>query len=1173
MPLASRVASFTPLPGRHTGAFAKRAVALAIGCLSITSAPAIDFQFIYGDAEGTGFLDPVLGAQRQQRLADAAAVWGRLIMSSHGGETVVVQASFADYAPGSTILASASPNFFYSGFASRGPKFGDTNYPKALADHLNGGDLSTRHDITMKVNRATDFYYGSATPGPTQFDFISVAAHEIGHGLGFTSSFRQSGHYGVYGDGTYVEPFMLPEMLPKPYDRFLTLGAGGPGLLGLSSDAREAAMTGGNVFWSGANAIVGNGGNPVALAAPAMWNAGSSIGHLNDPATLMSASIGPGQVERTPSAVERGMLRDMGWTVSVSPSELAWTGAASNRIGQAANWASGIAPLPGDSLIFGAAAGSGTALDFGVTLYTLGRIIFTPDAPAYALNFASGTDTTFTGEGLVNRSSQAPALVLATGSVMAFENAAGAANASFRLAGGETTLVSNPPLDFYFARTAGAQVAFRDDASAANASFHVGGGAGNGGIKAQVIYSGSTNAADAVIFNEAGRAGPGILFEGRPTTQFGFGGETRFEDSANAGRARITNQGITTFTSQGTGGYTTFAGRSNAGNAVIENLGGEGFAVGGVTEFVDDASAGQATFTNRSGRAKGAGRTSFFGRSTADRATFTNTAGAGFGSGSDPGWLVFREFSNAGSATIVNQLGGRTEFFDDTDAGRATIRLAPLGASGGSLVFHQRATAGNANIIASARDPGANSSHVVIELTDQSSAGSATFRAEAGAAPFQLNFRGQSGAGSASFQDGADGQNRIEFYQSSSAGTATLRVAANGIIGLYDNASAAAATINTAGWLIASGNATLGSANITIAGNDATSNRIETLKVDQRASVADATIVLLGGSAPAARGAEMIIRNSGRAVDDRVGTATIAAFAGLNGGQGGSVALEVNLNAPGLRLITDGNGRFRMVPLFQSGNAGVLQVGSIEGSGRFEIDGGLGVEFTTGYLGTSTAVSGTIAGNFKQLSKVGNGTLSLDGMNTYTALTSVDGGALAVNGSIATDVVVNAGASLMGTGSVGGKVTVNAGGTLAPGLSPGTLLVGSLDLLEGSVLEMELGPDLRDLLVVAGDAFITGTLELELLGGYLPRSGDIVALFEVGGMQQGSFSKVLFPDLAPGFQYQFTMQEKTFAMVALNNALPVPEPGSGWLFVCGILTIGCWRLKAPCAKGRERSND
>ena len=64
------------------------------------------------------------------------------------------------------------------------------------------------------------------------------------------------------------------------------------------------------------------------------------------------------------------------------------------------------------------------------------------------------------------------------------------------------------------------------------------------------------------------------------------------------------------------------------------------------------------------------------------------------------------------------------------------------------------------------------------------------------------------------------------------------------------------------------------------------------------------------------------------------------------------------------------------------------------------------------------------------------GATTVIGTNTYTGLTTVNGGLLSVNGSIASDVTVNAGGTLGGNGTVG-NTTIN-GGALAPGNSIGT---------------------------------------------------------------------------------------------------------------------------------------
>jgi autotransporter-associated beta strand protein len=1135
----------------------------------MASTQALNFQFVYDDAAGTGFFDQVLGAQRRQSLSAAADVWGRLILSSYADEIVTVHASFVDYAAGSPVLAAASPVYYYSEFSSTSaPKFADTNYPKALANHLAGGNLSTRADITIKVNKAQPFNFGIGAPTAAQFDFISVAAHEIGHGLGFTGSFRQDGDYGVYGDGSHFD-VMLPEMLPKPYDQFLTLGRGGPSLLGLSGNNREAAMTSGNIFWSGANGIAGNGGSAPQLFAPSGWIDGSSISHSNDATAVMFPSFGLGDVRRTPIAAERGMMRDMGWTLSVFSSELNWSGASGSRqFSQAANWMGGVAPLPGDSLAFGAAGASSTNIDVDVALYSVGRMWFTAAAPAYTLNFLSGTDTTFTGAGIVNESAMAPTLKLATGSAMAFEELAKAGNANFVLAGGETRTVPTQT-SYYFDRKPGATIAMRMSSDAERGNFIVGGGAGNGGIKAQLSFHGATTAGDAVIFNGAGRAGEGDLYNGRPTIQFGFGGDTRFEDGSDAGRAHITNQGILSSASQGTGGYTTFAGSSSAANATVVNLGGDGYAVGGVTEFVDSASAGTASFTNYSGRFVGAGRTAFFGHSSADRASILNRASAtatSSGSGEDWGLTAFREFSTAGNATIVNEFLGRTEFFDDASASHATIRLAAASGSAGGLAFNDRATADGADIVSVLGSIAAGFARSTVIFRDASSAGSATFRVGAGGAALDVAFNDHSTAGNARFMGGPLGpsnRGQVLFSQFSDGGSASFTVGPEASVVFSDNSNAANAVLTVSnGFVVAGRNSSLGNARISVSGYDTVAGGAKTVQVYEGATLGNATIELGGGTTPNARGAELALENTQRAANERAGRATIIVHGGQNGGQGATASIAGAISAPGLRLMSESNGLIRLERQSYASQVQSYEVGSIEGSGRFEITG---VDFRTGALGTSTTVSGPISGIVQNFIKVGAGTLSLDGVNTYYGPTSVDAGVLAVNGSINGDVFVKSGAALQGSGNVGGKVTVSAGGILAPGNSPGTLHIGAFDLQPGGTLEMQLGASARDLLVIAGNASFTGTLSFESWGGWLAHAGDTITLFQVGGASQYSFSQVLFPDWAPGFQYRFADSGTGFQLVALNDAqaMPVPEPGSFALMLFGIAAIGAWRFK-PC---------
>jgi len=73
--------------------------------------------------------------------------------------------------------------------------------------------------------------------------------------------------------------------------------------------------------------------------------------------------------------------------------------------------------------------------------------------------------------------------------------------------------------------------------------------------------------------------------------------------------------------------------------------------------------------------------------------------------------------------------------------------------------------------------------------------------------------------------------------------------------------------------------------------------------------------------------------------------------------------------------------------------------------------------------------------------KIGAGTLTLTGNNSYDGGTTVSEGKLVVNGSISTSTtIVSSGATLGGSGTVG-ALTINAGGFVTPGNSPGILTV------------------------------------------------------------------------------------------------------------------------------------
>jgi autotransporter-associated beta strand protein len=163
------------------------------------------------------------------------------------------------------------------------------------------------------------------------------------------------------------------------------------------------------------------------------------------------------------------------------------------------------------------------------------------------------------------------------------------------------------------------------------------------------------------------------------------------------------------------------------------------------------------------------------------------------------------------------------------------------------------------------------------------------------------------------------------------------------------------------------------------------------------------------------------------------GNATLIANGGLNGGDGGQIAFDGNRTfastQPRVQLF--GNA----VLSIEKAKSESVQLGSLEGDGIVSLGG---KELIVGANDLNTTFSGTINGIHSgwALTKIGGGTLTLSGANTYTALTTVSEGTLVLantTGSATGTGAVNVnGGTLGGSGIIGGAVTIATGAVLAP---------------------------------------------------------------------------------------------------------------------------------------------
>jgi autotransporter-associated beta strand protein len=423
-------------------------------------------------------------------------------------------------------------------------------------------------------------------------------------------------------------------------------------------------------------------------------------------------------------------------------------------------------------------------------------------------------------------------------------------------------------------------------------------------------------------------------------------------------------------------------------------------------------------------------------------ATNDFNSGPNWSGGSVPtGTASFGQSTTTGLALSASTTLGTLRF--NAGAPAYTITLG----SGNSLGLTGAGIVNN-----SANAPTLDASDAVLQFGSHASAGDANIINNSGA----VAFFGKSNAGTSTI---AASGGAIAFVGNSSAGNSTITATNGSSLQFLNNAHAGAATItlnNGSGAQFIS-NSHADTAHITL-------KNVSSVFFGHQARADQATITVKSGS-----GLGFFNQSS-------ADNATIRAAAN------GTVLFFDRSTGGNARFIADHTGVIDFSG--SSGQNGVFTAGSIEGSGLFLI----GNNFEVGGNNRSTEVSGEIGEcgcTGGSLTKVGTGTLILSGNNSYTGATTVAGGTLQVDGSIATSstVTVKDGGALSGTGSVS-NVVVKSGGVLAPGDTVGTLHVrGNLTFKEGSDYAVDVTPSQADKTVVTGQAKLDGTVFANLFGG------------------------------------------------------------------------------------------
>lgn len=261
---------------------------------SLINQGAVKFDFDY-----TGGAEHWTAERRAelQRSADALILYFRVL-----NPVVLTYAVKGENNPGSRTLASAG-----SALLSENPGYWNT-----VAQHklLTGKDANgAAVDGEIDWNFGTGWGLGE-TVAAGEYDFQSTAMHELLHSFGFMSM--------IGGPGDNANRYWLTT------DRFLR-NAKGETLIGRDyrwdeDDNGYLVGQDGGLYFGGRNAVAAYGGL-VPLFTPNPWAEGSSGSHTDDVTfagdaqLLMNARTDSGLGVRVLSALEIGVLRDLGYTV------------------------------------------------------------------------------------------------------------------------------------------------------------------------------------------------------------------------------------------------------------------------------------------------------------------------------------------------------------------------------------------------------------------------------------------------------------------------------------------------------------------------------------------------------------------------------------------------------------------------------------------------------------------------------------------------------------------------------------------------------------------------------------------------------------------------------------------------------------------------------------------
>ncbi len=247
----------------------------------------------------------------------AVEIWQNLIYSP---VPIHVKATWESLSK--EVLGSCGSANYFNNFNST--QIWNCYYPIAMVEKMLGEEVNSPGDyeIIASFNKYIDnWYFGTDGKTPAnQYDFVSTVLHELAHGLGFSGFFYSDRGRGGYGD----------DGLSAAFDQFVE-NKNGERLVNTKLFINPSIKLNQNLTsgWLNFDTRLVESQLP-RLYAPATWDLGSSIYHLDDstypagnPNSLMTPFTGLGEAIHDPGSNTLSILYEMGWkTVSIKHQKL-----------------------------------------------------------------------------------------------------------------------------------------------------------------------------------------------------------------------------------------------------------------------------------------------------------------------------------------------------------------------------------------------------------------------------------------------------------------------------------------------------------------------------------------------------------------------------------------------------------------------------------------------------------------------------------------------------------------------------------------------------------------------------------------------------------------------------------------------------------------------------------